>query len=642
MLTSSHVPPKPEPPRLASSPQPASSPQSPRLAGSPQSPRLASSPPLALAATALDPGHLDDNVAIEFVSGTLAKSSITKVEGHLAKCRDCRTLVAALAADGGDSNAETVPHDKLSPSQVAALPTRKLTVGDKVGRYLILTTLGTGGMGVVFAAYDPQLDRKVALKLLRSGINYNTKDARTRLRREAQAIAQLSHPNVVSVYDVGETDEGDLYIAMEFVEGDTLSQWLKKYPRSWREITDVFLQAARGLIAAHGSGLLHRDFKPDNVLVGGDGRVRVTDFGLARSVMVPAPKEHPDNASIITALNVDLTATGTVLGTPRYMAPEQLTGPDIDHRADQFSFCVALYEALWGQHPLPGATSVQMLETGALPISPPDLPKVPPAIAKAVMRGLEKDRQKRFPNMGMLISELQPTPVRTPARYAVIALASIVLVGGFSAVMWNRSRPDDNAYLPSDPNDPTKWMIEKLNKSEQEYRKLLAEMRTLLQEVQVLRTNNRELETLRDKLSRKEEEIQQLIDTVIKLRNSRPSPENVSSVAQSLAVTHAAAAAENDLEGCFVEWNERVPGDADMTIKLTVNQVGLAGSESVLTGPDSVSLKFCVANALARVTYPKGPDILDLQIKVVWSNGIIALTPRVMQRRRTPTTIDEL
>jgi len=587
--------------------------------------------------------HLDDNIAIEFVSGTLPKSSITKVEGHLARCRDCRTLVAALAADGGnDSNAETVPHEKLSPSQVTALPKRKLTVGDKVGRYLILTTLGSGGMGVVFAAYDPQLDRKVALKLLRAGLNYNTKDARTRLRREAQAIAQLSHPNVVSVYDVGETDDGDLYIAMEFVEGDTLTQWLKKYPRTSRDIVDVFLQAGRGLIAAHGVGLLHRDFKPDNVLVGSDSRVRVTDFGLARSVMTLEQAPGIDSSTVITALNVDLTATGTVLGTPRYMAPEQLTGPDIDHRADQFSFCVALYEALWGQHPLPGATSVQMLEKGALAIPAPDVPKVPPAIKAAVMRGLEKERQKRFQSMSALTSELMPVPVRTSARYAVVALAGIVLVGGFSAVMWNRNRPSGDEYMPAPDNKGVQPLIDALNKSEEEYRRLLTQMKVLLQEVQILRGNTMELQKLREKLTQKDAEIQQLIDRVIKLQSKGAIVATTTSVTQDLAVSHAAAAAENDLEGCFVEWNEREAGDADLTIKLTINQAGHAANDSVLVGPESVSLRFCVSNALARVTYPSGPDILDLQIKVSWSNGIIALSPRVVQRRQTPTTMGEL
>ncbi len=606
--------------------------------------RVPPKPDLALAPTvAAAEAHLDDNVAIEFVSGTLPKSRVTKVEGHLAKCRECRTLVAALAADDGlDSNAQTVPHEKLSPSQLAQLPIRRLTVGDKVGRYLILTTLGTGGMGVVFAAYDPQLDRKVALKLLRSGINYNTKDARTRLRREAQAIAQLSHPNVVSVYDVGETDEGDLYIAMEFVEGDTLSQWLKKYPRTTREIIEVFLQAARGLVAAHGVGLLHRDFKPDNVLVGGDGRVRVTDFGLARSVMAePAEARDGREKENITALNVDLTATGTVLGTPRYMAPEQLTGPDIDARADQFSFCVALYEALWNQHPLPGATSVAMLEKGEGALPPPELPKVPPAITRAVMRGLEKERQKRFSGMSTLVNELMPPPVRTPARYAVVALAAVVLVGGFSAVMWNRSKPSGDEYIPAPDNQGVQPLIDKLNRSEEEYRRLLGQMKKLLVEVQQLRSDTKELETLRAKLSLKEQEIKALIDKVTELAQ-RPQLLSQPGVAQSLAVTHAAAAAETDLEGCFNEWNERVPGNADMMIKLSVNQAGHAHNESVTVGPDSVSLRFCVANALARVKYPEGPDILDLVIKVSWESGIIALSPRVVKRRQTPASFNEL
>src|SRR5262249_14634756 len=194
--------------------------------------------------------HLDDNAASEFVSGTLSPSALGRVEGHLACCRECRALVAALAVNAGDdSSAATFRHERVSASQAAELPRRRLSVGDRVGRYLVLSPLGAGGMGVVFAAYDPQLDRKIALKLLRSGLAGSSKDARTRLQREAQAIAQLSHPNVVSVYDVGTTTDGDLYIAMEFVEGDTLTTWLRKYPRTWREIIDVFVQAARGLLS---------------------------------------------------------------------------------------------------------------------------------------------------------------------------------------------------------------------------------------------------------------------------------------------------------------------------------------------------------------------------------------------------------
>src|SRR5688572_14497323 len=333
---------------------------------------------------------LDDNAASEFASGALAQSAVTKVEAHLASCRDCRALVAALAGDEADSNVVTHKHEKvLEDSQVAKRPV--LSIGDRVGRYLVLSSLGAGGMGVVFAAYDPQLDRKVALKLLRANLGANAKEARTRLKREAQAIAQLNHPNVVGVYDVGTTDDGDVYIAMEFVEGDTLTTWLKRWPRTWREILEVFHQAARGLMAAHSVGLLHRDFKPDNVLVGGDGRVRVTDFGLARSLIAHLDEESGRGVTpqMPTALNSQLTATGTVLGTPRYMPPEQLTGPDIDARADQFSFCVALHEALYGEHPLPGSTSVSMLEKGDKALPPPDNTRVPTNINRAVARGLE-------------------------------------------------------------------------------------------------------------------------------------------------------------------------------------------------------------------------------------------------------------
>jgi serine/threonine protein kinase len=575
--------------------------------------------------------HLDDNLASEFVSGSLPTSQLTKVEGHLARCRECRTLVAALAADSAnDSNAETFPHEKLSPSQVAARPTRTLGVGDRVGRYLVLTTLGTGGMGVVFAAYDPQLDRKVALKLLRAGLNYSTKEARTRLRREAQAIAQLSHPHVVGVYDVGETDEGDLYIAMEFVEGDTLTTWLKKYPRTWREIVDVFLQAARGLVAAHSVGLLHRDFKPDNVLVGGEGRVRVTDFGLARSV-IATDEIKPREVSAGSSLNVDLTATGTVLGTPRYMPPEQLTGPDIDARADQFSFCVALYEALYDQHPLPGATSVSMLEKGDAALGPPEGSKVPVTIARAVQRGLDRDRAKRFPTMGALMAELVPPPARSPARTAMLSLAALVVAGGAATAMWLR-RPEPAPEITPPDNKGVQPLIDELNRSESERRQLVQQIAVLTRE----RTIEREqLVALQERLRSKDQEIQQLIAKVTELTTPRRVAGTNGVPSQSVHVTWAVSQAERDLEGCFEEWNERVPGDADMVVTLEVDATGVASRSKVQRGPESAFLQLCVAESIERVKYPAGPDALQLEVNIQWSAGLLNLAARITGKRTT-------
>jgi len=491
-----------------------------------------------------------------------------------------------------------------------------------------LSALGAGGMGVVFAAYDPQLDRKVALKLLRAGLTYNTKDARTRLRREAQAIAQLSHPNVVAAYDVGTTEEGDLYIAMEFVEGDTLSTWLKKWPRTWREIIDVFLQAARGLVAAHSVGLLHRDFKPDNVLVGGDGRVRVTDFGLARSLIVPdeAARPRPDMA----ALNVELTATGTVLGTPRYMAPEQLTGPDIDARADQFSFCVALFEALFDVHPLPGATSVSMLEQGEKAIAPPDGTKIPPSIIRAIQRGLERDRAKRFSTMSSLIGELQPPQTRTPVRYAALAGLGVLLLGAAGTAVFARRSPADGGGVPSH-DQGAQILIERLNQSELERKELLDELTRL-------KGASQELGVLRQRLEEKDAEIRVLIDKVaeIQAKSRLPPPKQnaLREPSQTVQVVSTVSRAEADLVGCFVEWNERENGDADLLVRMTVAPDGQAHSVSTVNGPDSPMLKLCVSGALGRVPYPTGAEQLDVEVNVQWSAGLLALGARVVGRRK--------
>src|SRR5450432_4380055 len=174
-----------------------------------------------------------------------------------------------------------------------------LARGATIGRYVVLGLVGRGGMGEVYAAYDPELDRKVAVKLLRvkPGNGVSLAEGRQRTLREAQAIARLSHPNVVIVFDVG-TFEDQVFIAMEFVDGNTVTYWLQSQLRSWQDILKVFMAAGRGLTAAHDKGLVHRDFKPDNVMVGRDGQVRVMDFGLARQMDKPGIKEHrPRGAS---------------------------------------------------------------------------------------------------------------------------------------------------------------------------------------------------------------------------------------------------------------------------------------------------------------------------------------------------------
>jgi serine/threonine protein kinase len=584
--------------------------------------------------------HLDDNAASEFVSGTLSPSALGRVEGHLAGCRDCRALVAALAADAGDdSNAATWQHDRLSASQLGDLPRKTLSIGDRVGRYLVLSSIGAGGMGVVFAAYDPQLDRKIALKLLRSGLAVSSKDARTRLRREAQAIAQLSHPNVVSVYDVGTTDDGDLYIAMEFVEGDTLTTWLRMYPRTWREIIEVFLQAARGLFSAHGVGLLHRDFKPDNVLVGGDGRVRVTDFGLARSVL--APDEVAQVRPEMTALNIALTATGTVLGTPRYMPPEQMTGPDLDARSDQFSFCVALYEALYGMHPLRDGTSVSMLDHGDRALPPPEGTKIPAAIGRAVLRGLERDRTRRFPSMGALIEQLVPPPRRAPVRYAGFAVAAVLLAGGTTAAVVAGGRP------PKTPPESAimRQLQDELERMKAELERIRAERDGLLKKLARAQVDLAQQAALEHAMQQKDAEIERLAQEVAQMQAKVDKilgikkPSNPAALlSQTTPVLEALARVQGPIEGCFVEWAERNQGthdqvaEATLVVRFTVTPDGIGTMSTIertpddhtpMPGGDGVSgrsiLEFCVAEQLTRVPYPPGPEQLELEATVYWS-----------------------
>lgn len=315
-----------------------------------------------------------------------------------------------------------------------------LREGDRLDHFVVMERLGEGGMGVVLAAYDPDLDRKVAIKLLRAdawGETAATK-GRQRLLREAQAMARLSHPNVVVVHEVGVV-EGRVFVAMEYVDGCTLGGWTRKRKRTWREVVEMYSRAGQGLAAAHEAGLVHRDFKPDNVLVGDDGRVRVTDFGIVgtRGTVLQSSESIEESEALIddkTPLSVTLTREGTLLGTPMYMAPEQHERRPADERADQFSFCMALWEALYGERPFPGSTAGEvsraMRRQEVRP--PPSGTEVPAWVRAILLRGLCYRPEDRFPSMDALLDALGRDPLaarRRKLELGGIALGFAVLAG---------------------------------------------------------------------------------------------------------------------------------------------------------------------------------------------------------------------
>ncbi len=315
--------------------------------------------------------HLDENLLVEHLHGRLSATATARLLEHLDLCEACRQWAAAAAK---------------TPAEDSAPGTR--VERERAGRYVLLSRIGSGGMGVVYAALDPALNRRVALKLL---IGSPAHGAHARLLREGQVIAQLNHPNVVSVYDVGEV-EGQPFIAMEHVEGGTLESWLVAQSRTAPEIVRMFLLAGEGLAAAHAAGIVHRDFKPSNVLVGDDGRVRVTDFGLAGELGV-----------------------GVRGGTPVFMSPEQREGREVDARSDQFSFCLAL--------------------TGALPPKPP----LPTRLVRALERGMAHAPVARFASMRALLDALDAS--LRPRRAGVIAAVSTALALCLLALVASKRGP---------------------------------------------------------------------------------------------------------------------------------------------------------------------------------------------------------
>jgi len=378
-------------------------------------------------------GCLDANLLQAWQDGRLIDAERRVTELHLDSCVDCRHLVATLITGSTPELPEPVVETSLTlATTLPASGSRGgVPIPRTIGRFVVTKQLGVGGMGVVYAADDPELGRQVAVKLLRGAVARDSVLAARRIMREARLAARVAHPNLVSVYEVGQHDDR-VFIAMELVNGSSLNVWLKERPRSPKEILSVFVDAGRGLAAAHAAGVVHRDFKPDNVLVGVDGRARVTDFGLAR-------RGEDDRGSNVddeerarakrTSLS-DLSNAAAILGTPAYMAPEQHSGANTDPRTDQFSFCVALYEALHGQRPFEGKTWEALSESvmAGRVKPPPARSRVPASLHRIVVRGLSVRPGDRFASMSELLEALgrdRGRPLRAWAYASLVALVAM-------------------------------------------------------------------------------------------------------------------------------------------------------------------------------------------------------------------------
>ena len=381
-----------------------------------------------------------DEVLLQYVENRLAPKEYDELALHLHRCEECLQMVAVLLQANKNKTVESLHEEKEEEPKKKTFSADDYdeVIGARVGRYVIVEHIGSGGMGDVFKAYDPELDRKIALKLVHSELMDDSgSSAKARLMREAQAMAKLSHPNVVAVHDVQTVDD-DVAIAMEFIDGVTLKEWLKEKKRNWSELADVFVQAGEGLQAAHEKGLIHRDFKPENVLIRKDGRVFVSDFGLVarrgdgqkslESGFIR--KQRSRNKKL---LDTELTRSGALLGTPFYMSPEQYGGEfSVDSKTDQFSFCIVLFESLYGKRPFEGR-SLEELKQKTISADSVILPRerhVPSWLRSVLLRGLSKDPSDRFDSMKEIVSVLKDCSSTNRRRLIYTVSATLLVVLG--------------------------------------------------------------------------------------------------------------------------------------------------------------------------------------------------------------------
>ncbi len=347
---------------------------------------------------------LDDDIVLGLIEGRLAVPILADVDDHLDGCATCRDVVAQVAR--------------------VQTPAHVLPRGHALGRYVIGDLLGTGAMGRVYSAWEPELDRRVAIKVLVA----DGEGARERSVREAQAMAKLDHPNVVGVHEVGTSDDG-VFVAMELVDGHTLRAWATAQPRTWRQVASVLAEAARGLEAVHAAGVTHRDIKPDNIIVGSDGRTRLGDFGLARSG-VAAPVAAATDTEIAPG-----TPVTAIAGTPAYMAPEVLRGGSATAASDQFSFGVMAYEALAGKRPFTGTTWRELLTAiETKPVSP--IRTAPSWLDELICRCLAVQPGQRFGSLRAVADLIAAKSVqRSPAVMLGGVLAAAVLASGVTLLV---------------------------------------------------------------------------------------------------------------------------------------------------------------------------------------------------------------